>query len=198
MEYMAGQGQRFDAIITDPPYGIDYEYEGYEDTHKKLKDVASHFEFIAKFLTDTMAVFAGVTTIDLWSHATWRMAWVRPNGNNRHSWGFGCWTPIAVYGKDPYLAAGQGARPDVFIDYRAKREPGIDHPAVKPLSVMRWLIQRVAPDALTILDPFCGSGSTGVACMQFGINFVGIEINPKYAAIAEERVGAASRQLIMF
>ena len=103
-----------------------------------------------------------------------------------------------MYGDDPYLKAGKGARSDVFIDYRPKRPDNVDHPCVKPLTIMRWLIQRVCPHAKMILDPFCGSGTTGVACMEFDMTFVGIEINPKYVEIAKSRLLEASRQAVMF
>lgn len=198
MEELVGEGAKFDAIITDPPYGIDYEYDGYSDDLTTLKGISSHFLTLAHELAPMTAIFAGVTTIDVWQHPTWRLAWVRPAGTNRSKWGFSCWTPIAVYGDDPYLKAGKGARSDVFIDYRPKRPDNVDHPCVKPLTIMRWLIQRVCPDAKVILDPFCGSGTTGVACMEFDINFVGIEVNEKYAEIARGRLREASRQAVMF
>lgn len=198
MEKLVGEGAKFDAIITDPPYGIDYEYDGYSDDYSTLKGMSSHFLTLAHILAPTTAIFAGVTTIDVWQYPSWRLAWVRPAGTNRSKWGFSCWTPIAVYGDDPYLKKNKGARPDVFIDYRPKRPDNVDHPTVKPLTIMRWLIQRVCPDAKMILDPFCGSGSTGVACMEFGMNFVGIEVNEKYADIARGRLKQASWQKTMF
>ena len=198
MESMVNSGTKVDATITDPPYGIDYEYDGYSDDFTTLKGMSSHFLTLAHELAPTTAIFAGVTTIDVWQYPSWRLAWVRPAGVNRSKWGFSCWTPIAVYGDDPYLKAGKGARSDVFIDYRPKRPDNVDHPCVKPLTIMRWLIQRVCPDAKMVLDPFAGSCSTGIACLEFGINFVGIEINEKYADIGRKRMEQASRQSVMF
>jgi DNA modification methylase len=198
MEEMVGEGAKFDAIVTDPPYGIDYEYDGFIDDLTTLRNSAPHMLTLMHELAPMTAIFSGVTTVDVWQYPSWRLAWVRPAGTNRSKWGFSCWTPIAVYGDDPYLKAGKGARSDVFIDYRPKRPDGIDHPCVKPLTIMRWLIQRVCPDAKIILDPFCGTGTTGVACMEFGMNFVGIEINEKYAQIARGRLKEACRQATMF
>jgi hypothetical protein len=60
--------------------------------------------------------------------------------------------------------------------------------AVKPIALMRWLITLVTPKGGTILDPFCGSGSTGCAAAQLGVDFIGIEQDPEYAAIAERRI----------
>lgn len=68
------------------------------------------------------------------------------------------------------------------------------HPTQKPIGVMRWIIQNYTSKGDTILDPFMGSGTTGVACMMEGRKFIGIEIDPDYYAIAEKRIYEASLQ----
>lgn len=65
------------------------------------------------------------------------------------------------------------------------------HPTQKPVALMLELL-KVNPNS--VLDPFCGSGSTGVACIQTGRNFIGIEIDAGYAAIARKRCEAAAMQ----
>ena len=62
-----------------------------------------------------------------------------------------------------------------------------DHPTVKPNDLMRWLVRLVCPEGGQLLDPFMGSGSTGIACADEGINFVGIEREEHFAEIAERR-----------
>ena len=62
------------------------------------------------------------------------------------------------------------------------------HPTVKPTELMRWLCRLVTPAGGLVLDPFTGSGSTGRAAIAEGMQFVGIELNPEYAAIAERRI----------
>ena len=71
------------------------------------------------------------------------------------------------------------------------------HPTQKPVPLMRWCIEQF-PSAHTILDPFMGSGSTGVACVKLGRKFIGIEIEPKYFDIACKRIEAAYRQPDLF
>lgn len=66
------------------------------------------------------------------------------------------------------------------------------HPTVKPLALMRWLCTLVTPPGGTILDPYCGSGSTGVAALAIGASFVGIEREPDYVAIARARIATAN------
>jgi len=71
------------------------------------------------------------------------------------------------------------------------------HPTQKPVAVMEWCIQQY-PDAKSILDPFMGSGTTGVACANLGRKFVGIEIDENYFDIACERIDNAYRQARLF
>jgi len=65
------------------------------------------------------------------------------------------------------------------------------HPTVKPLALMRHLARLVVPPGGTVLDPFCGSGTTGMACVFEGFGFVGVEREPAYAEIAEARIAHA-------
>lgn len=67
------------------------------------------------------------------------------------------------------------------------------HPTVKPIELMKWLVRLVTPSNGIVLDPFTGSGSTGVACMLEGFNFVGFEQSAEYVMIAEARIAHAER-----
>ena len=62
------------------------------------------------------------------------------------------------------------------------------HPTQKPLDLMKWCIEQLPASAQTILDPFMGSGTTGVAAVKLGRKFIGIEIEPKYFDIACRRI----------
>jgi len=83
-------------------------------------------------------------------------------------------------------------------DYRVtngKRPPTAEsgprtnhHPTVKPIDLMAYLCRLITPPGGTILDPFTGSGSTGVAALREGFKFIGIELNPEYAKIAQNRI----------
>jgi len=70
---------------------------------------------------------------------------------------------------------------------------GREHPTQKPVAIMEWSIAATKTIG-TVLDPFMGSGTTGVACANLGRKFIGIEIEPRYFAIACERIEAAYRQ----
>jgi hypothetical protein len=75
---------------------------------------------------------------------------------------------------------------------RADRGADNAHPTVKPQSLMRWLCRLITPDGGTILDPYMGSGSTGVAAVELGHNFIGIESYAPYFEMARRRIEAAS------
>ena len=65
------------------------------------------------------------------------------------------------------------------------------HPTVKPIHLISWLIRLISKKGGTVLDPFMGSGTTGVACVNLDRNFIGIELNTDYFKIAEKRINAA-------
>jgi hypothetical protein len=71
------------------------------------------------------------------------------------------------------------------------------HPTVKPVDLMRWLVRLVTPPGGVVLDPFMGSGSTGVACVHERFRFIGIEREVEYVAIARARLDAATRQGVL-
>jgi site-specific DNA-methyltransferase (adenine-specific)/modification methylase len=71
------------------------------------------------------------------------------------------------------------------------------HPTQKPVALMRWCIELATNSGDTIFDPFMGSGTTGVACMQLGRKFIGCEIDPIYYAVAEKRIRQAQMQLLL-
>lgn len=79
---------------------------------------------------------------------------------------------------------------DEHAPHRTKPAPNF-HPCVKPIALMRWLVRMVTPPDGVILDPFLGSGTTGVAARTEGFRFIGIEQNPGYAEIARARIAHA-------
>lgn len=101
--------------------------------------------------------------------------------------------------ENEYGDSGNASRFFKSIIYQAKaskseRNKGCDknnHPTVKPIALMEYLIKMVTPKGGVVLDPFMGSGSTGVAAKIAGRDFVGIELDPNYFKIAEKRIAAA-------
>lgn len=185
----------FDACVTDPPYGIGMDggnvgYKGFNGFEKlgwdkePIGDV--HLALIRERCRHQI-IFGG-NYFDLppsrgfivWdkgagfkgrSYAECELAWCSMNMNAR------------TIHHDP-LARG---------DYKGKH-----HPTQKPVEVMAFCISQLPPDVGTILDPFMGSGSTGVAAIKRGKAFYGIEREPKYFDIACRRISEALRSPDLF
>ena len=76
-------------------------------------------------------------------------------------------------------------------NYTAKKAAaGNNHPTVKPVELMKYLIKLITPPGGTVLDPFNGSGSTGMAAVELGHNYIGCELDPAYVDIANRRIAA--------
>ncbi len=86
-----------------------------------------------------------------------------------------------------------GGHAAVWIHGTAKGHNRPDHPCPKPLALMLELVGLFTDPGDVVLDPFCGSGTTGVACVRLGRRFIGIERDKKYAALSRERLNAEGR-----
>jgi DNA modification methylase len=102
--------------------------------------------------------------------------------------------PIFLCGEWPVVKCRQTSIIETTVGQSATTtETG--HPHTKPVGLMRYLIEKIPLSPQTILDPFMGSGTTGVAAVQEGRKFIGIEIEPKYFDIACKRIEEAQKQL---
>jgi hypothetical protein len=108
-------------------------------------------------------------------------------------------TGLGYHGADgdggPAIVGSSGGASRFFYVAKAARSErgvGNDHPTVKPIDLMRYLCRLTrTPSGGTVLDPFCGSGSTGVGAMLDGRDFIGIELDPHSAEIARRRIAEA-------
>lgn len=184
--------------------------ETYYDLHKTL---------LAKFLAKTVLVFINVQIV-----TGSKEAWFRIIGDYAKYlkdiiiWDKGSGQPAmhnAVINRsyelilafEQHSEAGRafskshfqrGEMPDIFRIGRGTVEKVDGHSAVFPIDLPRKLINGWTMPADTILDPFMGSGTTGVACAKMGRKFIGIEIEPKYFDIACKRIEEAYKQPDMF
>jgi DNA modification methylase len=169
-----------DAIVTDPPYGIGAE--GGTGKYGRIRGFKGSWDAKAPDLSslpDVPSIIWGGNYFPLppsrafliWDKgagfkgrdfAECEQAWCSFDANAR------------VFSYDP-LARG---------DYRGGNK---QHPTQKPLPLIEWCLGFL-PDAKTILDPFMGSGTTGVACVKTGRSFIGIEIDEGYFSIACDRI----------
>lgn len=208
---------KVDAVVTDPPYGIGLEtktsdfrgsryFDGgqslqasklYEDDPALIRVLIRQVMPLALATSQRALVFSGPAMLWEYPEPASIGSVFTPNGAGRTAWGFQCTHPVLFYGKDPYLQDGKGGRPNSHRDEQPNNEK-IDHPCPKPVAWMRWAVMRASRLSETILDPFMGSGTTGVAAVQLGRKFIGIEIEERYFTIACKRIEKALAQGDMF
>jgi len=195
-----------DAVVTDPPYGVNLgahgaanekrpqflakgSYRTYDDTRENFIDAVVPAVSFAVDIADRAAVFcAGTMMWDLPRPDAVGGVYL-PAACGRTCWGFSSMAHCLLYGRAPDLNKGAKAIAIKSTD----RGESVDHPCPKPISWMVWLVSLVSRDNETVLDPFAGSGTTGVACVQTGRKFLGFEIDQEYCRIANERIAAASK-----
>ena len=170
---------RVDAVITDPPYGIEYRRSNWD------KNIPMNWLPLSQSIAGIVAFTTGPLTIWEYPVPDWVMCWGRPASNSRTSHGsFNHWTPILVYGKGTW-------NPD-FISLHAAQigneNLGINHPCPKPVKLMRWLLEGATVGGGCVVDPFCGSGTTLVAAKDLNRYAIGIETEENYCEIAAKRL----------
>jgi DNA modification methylase len=187
-----------DAVITDPPYGIDGALVNLRETSKSkgdyktltFEDTQEYVEtVVVKVITDLFEIASrvivtpGEKNIHKYPKPDHMGAFFYPASVSCSSWGIRLWQPILYYGKDPYPGK---LKPDAKISYDSDRLT--DHPCPKPLDSWGWLVQRTTLKGELILDPFAGSGTTLLAAKNTHRHAIGIEIEEKYCEIAAKRL----------
>ncbi len=195
---------KVDAVITDPPYGVSLgtSTDMRSGHGLSLAGYASFSDTYEDFVTEIVpainaaidkaarsAVFTGPHIHEQRKPDAIGGVYC-PAASGRHLWGFKSFLPVLFYGKAPDLNKGS-KHTAIYSTETAAKE---DHPVVKPLGWMEWLVALASRSDDCVLDPFMGSGTTGVACMNLGRSFIGIEREPKYFDIACRRIEDAQRQ----
>ena len=197
---------KVDAVITDPPYGLNYAYLSYDDTPENLAALVAKYLPAARAVASRVVVSPGVHNLTVYPKPTWTLSWSWRSTSHFGKAGYNMWQPILLYGSDmPEFGNVNGITKSDSIHFADSNgigflgdKVGDAHPCPKPEKLMRWLVTRFSENPGTVADPFMGSGTTGVACAQLGRKFIGIEIEPKYFDIACERIDNAYRQARLF
>ena len=176
------------AICTDPPYGI-----GFGSKHTKWSAnrgvtlgewdrETPDISFLIELTPDV--IIWGGERFALPIRRRW-LTWVKPDAAPTFASTEYAWTSRDAPARHFIYAVG------------AVNQERVGHPTQKPVALMEWCLGFL-PNATTILDPFMGSGTTGVACARLGRRFIGIEIEPRYFDIACRRIEQSQRQADMF
>ena len=204
-EILPGLG-KVDAVVTDPPYGIKLNTDNSRFSGGNTSSVSKRGNGVgpangASIIGDDSAFdpsfllsIAGEKIIWGWNNFPnflprgACLVWLKRNDD-----AFGSFLSDAELA---WMSKGNG-----IYCCRDLSNNGITnerrHPTQKPISLMQWCLGFL-PKAETILDPFMGSGTTGVACVKLGRKFIGIEIDPDYFEIACKRIRQAYAQPDMF
>jgi DNA modification methylase len=138
-------------------------------------------------------VFTGVKGLHDYPKSDWTIAWARAASTQRNGAlrGFNNWEPILVYGLE-------SLDNDLFSIPNFPDDEAQGHPTPKPLRLMEHVVDRTSKWGTTILDPFCGSGTTLVAAKKLGRHFLGFEISHDYCEIARNRLAEIDAQPSLF
>jgi DNA modification methylase len=192
-------------IVTDPPFNIDYHYNDYQDNleegayYEMLGNIFQYGQFVIIHYPEEiyrLAFQMGIFPEKI-------VSWVyNSNTAKQHKdiAFFGIKPDFRKYGqeyKNPTdkriakrIANGEKARLYDWWNINQVKNVSKEkskHPCQMPIEVMRRIV-GILPEDYTIVDPFMGSGSTGIACKQLNRNFIGIEIDKEYFEIAETRI----------
>lgn len=200
-----------DAVVTDPPYfqpATHYCPTRDEGSPKKTIGDMSILEFFfASFIKESVRTTKQIGSVYIFCDGqsypivftglyqfvkrVRPLIWDKIISFNGYTWRHQ--HELIAFGElpdSPQIPTSEGD----IIRCRAVRVGDRSHPAEKPIELLAKLISKT-PKNSTILDPFMGSGTTGVACVQTGRNFIGIEIDEHYFAIAQKRIEEAQMQM---
>ncbi|MCK4640421.1 MAG: site-specific DNA-methyltransferase [Candidatus Marinimicrobia bacterium] len=192
-------------VITDPPYGIG----------KAEWDNIDFFPFISGLYNTLMSVTKSGAICFVWmpkkrlyelSKLEFKFDIFIETKNFAqsfpHNLMIDCWVPIMMFsnGKRKTISAKNYFMINTAnTSFDSPNNPrNIDHPTVKDVSIISYFLLHSSAVAETILDPFMGSGTTGVAALRLGRKFVGVEIDKKYFQIACERIQREYDQMKLF
>jgi site-specific DNA-methyltransferase (adenine-specific) len=196
-----------DSIVTDPPYGMDYQSSRRIDKSARKPKIANDKRPFIWFLPEAFRLLKEggclVSFTDWKNQESWRFAielagfevkshviWNREvHGMGDLGSAFGPQHDViwfAVKGKFKF----PGKRPKSVVTSKRISGDALVHPNEKPVDLMEQLIASVTPDGGTVLDPFMGSGSTCVAAKNLNRKFIGIEMDASYVEIAEKRLAS--------
>jgi site-specific DNA-methyltransferase (adenine-specific) len=191
--------EKVDAVVTDPPYGIGID--GQKEVKKGKKSDRKGYDFKGwDNKTPEKVIFDEIFEVSR-NQIIWGANYFQDKINHcGRMWLFWDKDQHGLTMSDGELAYTNMNKPmRVFKKNRAVLSAdGAVHPTQKPVELMKWCISHLPEDSKTILDPFMGSGTTGVAALSMGRKFIGIELDEEYFDIACERIRNEYNQIKLF
>jgi site-specific DNA-methyltransferase (adenine-specific) len=197
-----------DAVVADPPYGIGYVHStGGKGLHDRrntnMPIIGDNRPFDPTVWLDHPCLFWGANhfAMRLPIGGSW-LSWDKaPNGGPEDNFS-DCefaWCSVVGIKRNSFRYQWKGMTCVKKGEHNGRGQVIRLHPSQKPIALMAWCIRLMdLPPGATILDPFMGSGTTGVAAVRLGFNFIGIEIDPGYFAVAKKRIEAEQARHPLF
>lgn len=180
---------KVDAVVTDPPYGIGFAAQPTKWQRRAGKKPESWDDnpvpIVVSLPNYAPSIIWGGNYYELPPTRGW-LSWFKPDSPPSMADFELAWTSFDTNAKQ------------LSVSISSTNPERVGHPTQKPVKLMKWCISHLPEGSNTILDPFMGSGTTGVAAVQMGRKFIGIEREPKYFDIACKRIEDAQRQGDMF
>lgn len=194
----------FDVVVTDPPYGIGERtgtiskarnknaYESFDDSPENwVRDIKP---IVTKICSFRAVITPGPRMLWHYPPASDMGMIFQPAACGMSKWGRTTCQPVLFYGLDPMR--GKDMRP---LHYQTTEKSSCsDHPCSKPQGVSDWMVWRGSIEGETVIDPFMGTGTTGVSCVKIGRRFIGIERERKYFDLACKRIESAIKSPDLF
>jgi 16S rRNA G966 N2-methylase RsmD len=186
-------GEQADVCLTDPPYNVGITYTELTDDAQlpqRYIDWSRAWLAVAQSASRCVVVSVGMMSFTTWvrdvAEPYWVCAWRKANQRSPSRLrGFNAWEPLLVYGKPAKQVGVDAWDVPVAIDQPLELQ-GL-HPAVKTLKPWATFLEAFTDPADAVLDVFCGSGTTLVACEQLGRRCYAMEIEPAYVDVAVRR-----------
>ena len=194
LEVMRGMGNKSARLVfADPPYNNGTAYHGYNDNRADYDLWCAAWFAECRRIGERVIITPGHGNLWMWPtiEKPWGVGcWYKPGNPATSVLGWVTWEPWLFYGTGSTVLGG----PDTIRATVSKQKDVGDHPCPKPLDLLTQLIEKATKPGDIVIDPFTGSGTTGVAAIQTGRRFLGIEIDEGYADIARARIAKAAEQ----
>jgi site-specific DNA-methyltransferase (adenine-specific) len=183
-----------DLVLTDPPYNAKnigphhrvYSAGQMQLPEREYKRFCKAWFKEADRIGKVLVFTPGIANVCFYPQPHWIICWHKPAAVSfNRMGGFNAWEPIMVYGKSK-VRIGQ----DYVKVNTLNWSPGIEknHPCPKPPSLWEWIIERFSKKGGIVLDPMIGSGTTAVVAQRLDRQFIGMDVNPEYCQMTEERL----------
>lgn len=212
MQKLIDNGVKVDAIITDPPYGISYQSSWKIDKTKRFPKILNDDKPYYYFISMASELLKDTSSLHIFTRYDVQQQFI----DEMKKYGLKCknvliWDKVihgmgdlkTAYGsryESILFSSGKNfrfinKRPTDILKFQRCNPNTLKHPNEKPVPLLECIISDCVPEWGVVLDPFMGSGTTGVACKNLNRNFIGIELDKKYFDIAKERIESGPKGL---